>query len=68
MKKVITTQNQFFVKILYTDRETGEQNIKECFIRCRNISEALVQAGFVVRVDKGAKYEVSEVLEIRKVS
>jgi hypothetical protein len=68
MKKVITAQEQFFVKILYTDKETGEQNIKECFIRCRNISEALVQAGFVVRVDKGSRYEVSEVLEVRKVS
>lgn len=68
MKKVITTQNQFFVKILYTDRETGVQNIKECFIRCRDISEALIQAEFVVRVDKGSRYEVSEVLEVRKIS
>lgn len=60
--------NKYFVKIRFTDRETGEENVNSWFVRCENINDAVIQAGFIVRVGKGTKYEVSEVLEVRKVS
>lgn len=68
MKRSKIHYNKYFVKIRFTDRETGEENVNSWFVRCENITDAVIQAGFIVRVDKGTKYEVSEVLEVRKVS
>ena len=68
MKRSKVQYNKYFVKIRFTDRETGEENVNSWFVRCENITDAVIQAAFIVRVDKGTKYEVSEVLEVRKVS
>lgn len=68
MKRSKVHYNKYFVKIRFTDRETGEENVNSWFVRCESITDAVIQAGFIVRVDKGTKYEVSEVLEVRKVS
>ena len=68
MKRSKISYNKYFVKIRFTDRETGEENVNSWYIRCESINDALIQAGFIVRVDKGKSCEVSEVLEVRKVS
>lgn len=68
MKRSKVQYNKYFVKIRFTDRETGEENVNSWFVRCESITDAVIQAGFIVRVDKGTKYEVSEVLEVKKVS
>ena len=68
MKRSKKQWNKYKVTIRFTDRETGEEKVNTWFIRCESISDAVIQAGFTVRVDKGAKYEVSEVLEVKKVS
>lgn len=68
MKRSKVQYNKYFVKIRFKDRETGEENENSWFVRCESITDAVIQAGFIVRVDKGTKYEVSEVLEVRKVS
>lgn len=60
--------NKYFVKIRFINRETGEENVDTWYIRCESITDAMIQAGFTVRVDMGKRYEVSEVLEVRKVS
>lgn len=60
--------NKYFVKIRFINRETGEENVDTWYIRCESITDAVIQAGFTVRVDMGKRYEVSEVLEVRKVS
>ena len=68
MKRSKINYNKYFVKIRFTDRETGEENVNSWFVRCESITDAVIQAGFTVRVDMGKRYEVSEVLEVRKVS
>lgn len=68
MKRSKVQYNKYFVKIRFTDRETGEENVNSWFVRCESITDAVIQAGFIIRVDMGTKYEVSEVLEVRKVS
>lgn len=68
MKRSKVQYNKYFVKIRFTDRETDEENVNSWFVRCESITDAVIQAGFIVRVDKGTKYEVSEVLEVKKVS
>lgn len=68
MKRSKIHYNKYFVKIRFTDRETGEENVNSWFVRCESITDAVIQAGFIVRVDKEKNCEVSEVLEVRKVS
>ena len=68
MKRSKIKYNKYFVKIRFTDRETGEENVNSWFVRCESITDAVIQAGFTVRVDKGKNCEVSEVLEVKKVS
>lgn len=68
MKRSKTIYNKYFVKIRFINRETGEENVDTWYIRCETITDAVIQAGFTVRVDMGKQYEVSEVLEVRKVS
>ena len=68
MKRSKILYNKYFVKIRFINRETSEENVGTWYIRCESITDAVIQAGFTVRVDMGKQYEVSEVLEIRKVS
>lgn len=68
MKRSKISYNKYFVKIRFIDRETGEENVNSWFVSCESITDAVTQAGFIVRVDKGKNCEVSEVLEVRKVS
>lgn len=67
-KKSKIQYKKYFVKIRFVNRETGEENVDTWYIRCESITDAVIQAGFTVRVDMGKQYEVSEVLEVRKVS
>ena len=68
MKRSKAMYNKYFVKIRFINRETGEENVDTWYIRCEGITDAVIQAGFTVRVDMGRQYEVSEVVEVRKVS
>lgn len=68
MKRSKILYNKYFVKIRFINRETGEENVDSWYIRCESITDAVIQAGFTVRVDMGRQYEVSEVLEVKKVS
>lgn len=68
MKRSKISYNKYSVKIRFTDRETGEENVNSWFVRCESITDAVIQAGFTVRVDKGKNCEVSEVLEVRRIS
>lgn len=68
MKRSKIQYNKYFVKIRFINRETGEENIDTWYIICESITAAVIQAGFTVRVGMGKQYEVSEVLEVRKVS
>lgn len=67
MKRRKLVYNKYFVKIRFTDRETCEENVNSWYVRCESITDAVIQAGFIVRVDKGKNCEVSEVLEVKKV-
>ena len=68
MKRSKISYNKYFVKIRFINRETSEENVDTWYIRCESITDAVIQAGFTVRVDMGKQYEVSEVLEVRKVT
>ena len=68
MKRSKILYNKYFVKIRFINRETGEENVDSWYIRCERITDAVIKEGFTVRVDMGRQYEVSEVLEVKKVS